>query len=512
MLELRDKIKKKIEELINNNYILEAKQLLKEYSKIGLEEPSYYSFMGIINLIEGEIELAIKQFEIGLTFDSQDFDINYNLGILYQDKEEYFKSIIYFKRALFQLDEGEERDTLQALIDRIEYKDYNENAIIQMRIYKNQVKEYAKQQILNPDIDLCPTDYIKAKNPIEKEQIKIIYASIEIANQMNTYASEFKKMGYQAYSLNYYPTYLKYDVDFFYDINEIDYDYLGFVDKVSYIISEFDVFHFFFNSTLFPGYLDLKIIKNLEKKMVMHNWGSDVRSSYEIAKKMSKYYELQEIREQYFDFLNKEEMKEDLYKISNYIDVGLVFQLDEFVKDYYKKIYQVNLAIDIQKYRYVENVNNDKLKIVHAPTNKVFKGTKYIIEAVKKLHQKYDFEFILISGMKHEEAKKIYEEADLIVDQIIAGGPGLFAHECMTMGKNVMCYISDYFYDEYNHYYNQNNSLISANPDNIYEKLEDFILNRNKYNKTGFMGRKFVENNNDSHKVCLNLLEIYKGL
>lgn len=417
------------------------------------------------------------------------------------------KEVIFYKKALLEVKNSLERKKLQEYIDKIEYSEYDDDIIASMRIYKEKVREYAKFQLLNPNEELNLNKYINIEKPKISEKYKILYGTVEIANQMNTYANEMKKMGYQAFTLDYYPSYLKYGSDF--NMNFRFTTREQFIDKVSYFISEFDIFHFFFNCTLIPDYSDLKVIKRLNKKIVMHNWGSDVRT-YDKAVEMSKYYAL--LKNSYFKHINENETHRKLLEISKYADAACTFQLQEFIHMYYKKIYEVNLAIDLQKYSFVEKTNNKKLTIVHAPTNPAFKGTEYILDAIEKLKSKYDFEFILIKGMTHEAAKKIYTKADLIIDQIMAGGPGLFAHECMAMGKNVICYVSEYYFNKYNYYYGQNNSLISANPDNIYEKLEDFILNKEIYLKNRINGRKFVEQNNDSRKIALDLIKIYDEL
>ena len=41
----------------------------------------------------------------------------------------------------------------------------------------------------------------------------------------------------------------------------------------------------------------------------------------------------------------------------------------------------------------------------------------------------------------HAEAMKLYAQADLVIDQLLAGWYGGFAVETMAMGKPVVCYI-----------------------------------------------------------------------
>ncbi len=86
-----------------------------------------------------------------------------------------------------------------------------------------------------------------------------------------------------------------------------------------------------------------------------------------------------------------------------------------------------------------------KLKIVHAPTNREAKGSRFILAALEKLEriQPRSVEVVLVENIPHREALKIYQEADLVIDQIVIGWYGGFAVETMKMGKPVIARIAD---------------------------------------------------------------------
>ena len=85
----------------------------------------------------------------------------------------------------------------------------------------------------------------------------------------------------------------------------------------------------------------------------------------------------------------------------------------------------------------------NKITIVHAPSSRAGKGSRFIISAVEKLSNKYNIEFILVEGMTQEDAFEQYKKADIIIDQIIVGTYGVFAIEAMALGKPVITYITD---------------------------------------------------------------------
>ena len=82
------------------------------------------------------------------------------------------------------------------------------------------------------------------------------------------------------------------------------------------------------------------------------------------------------------------------------------------MKDFYKNVIIIPQAIVTDKYKNSNsNVDsNKKFLIVHAPTNREIKGTSFIISAVENLKLKYDFEFMLVENVSHEEAKKFMKK------------------------------------------------------------------------------------------------------
>jgi len=82
--------------------------------------------------------------------------------------------------------------------------------------------------------------------------------------------------------------------------------------------------------------------------------------------------------------------------------------------------------------------------IVHAPTHRDVKGTRYVIHAVAQLRSEgIAVELQLVEGLPHAEARRIYERADLLVDQLLVGWYGGVAVECMALGVPVVCFIDE---------------------------------------------------------------------
>ena len=78
----------------------------------------------------------------------------------------------------------------------------------------------------------------------------------------------------------------------------------------------------------------------------------------------------------------------------------------------------------------------------------------------------------------------------------------------MAMGKPVICWISDFMKEKYP----KELPIISANPDNIKEKIEYAIKNKDMLKGIGLEGRKYVEKYHDMNIIAKDMMEIYKEL
>ena len=76
--------------------------------------------------------------------------------------------------------------------------------------------------------------------------------------------------------------------------------------------------------------------------------------------------------------------------------------------------------------------------IIHSPSNRDFKGTKYILEAVNNLKSKnIEFTFSLIENLANKEALKKYAEADILIGQLLAPSGGKQDIEALASGTVV---------------------------------------------------------------------------
>lgn|GEM_PF-247438 len=134
----------------------------------------------------------------------------------------------------------------------------------------------------------------------------------------------------------------------------------------------------------------------------------------------------------------------------------------------------ISLQDWVPKYTQLED---RALRIGHAPSHRGVKGTDLIRAAVENLRKRgYNFEFVLVEGIKNDEAKAVYETLDVLVDQLFIGWYGGLAVEAMALGKPVLVYIRESDLSFVPVQMRNDLPVIKTTPDTIEQCLERVLL------------------------------------
>lgn len=342
---------------------------------------------------------------------------------------------------------------------------------------------------------------------LKKTPKRILMGTLEIANQLYLLSKGLKSNGYETISVNYADVIYNNEYDIYIPFSKLK--YMENVNKVlmqAYyqLFDNIDIFHFHFGATLFMDGSDLDVIMERKKPIIMHHWGSDVRQK-SIAKKYSPDVEV------------KTEDREDiivqnLIQLSSRIKYCIVpdFELYQYVEKYYSKIFVLPIAIDIDNYVSLVPSKGYSKKIVigHAPTNRKVKGTDHIIKIVDKLKDKYPIELKLIEGVTHSEALKIYQQCDIIIDQVLIGQYGLFAIECMALGKPVIAFLNEFIMTKTP----CECPIQNANMKELESVIEKLILDNELRYEVAIQGPVYVKNYHSINVVIPKLKAIYEEI
>lgn len=125
---MKKKIKDNIQILIDKNRFDEASILIDEYFKMNLDDIDSYSLKAVVLMMEENINEAEKILKQGINIDCENFDLNYNLGYLYEREKEFNYALKYYKKALENCNDENLRADLSRIIEKI----LNENNVVQL--------------------------------------------------------------------------------------------------------------------------------------------------------------------------------------------------------------------------------------------------------------------------------------------------------------------------------------------------------------------------------------------
>lgn len=327
---------------------------------------------------------------------------------------------------------------------------------------------------------------------------------MEIAGQMSTLTCALRDQGVDALSVNYHPSYLDYKNDLEVDFNAIPVNsrpalLRGLFDELR---AAFDTFHFHFGTSIVPGNQDLPRLATAGKRVLMHHWGSDVRR-LSIAKRYSPDIVVK--------LLDEDRIRRHLEFLGRYVDCAIISDADllPHIEEFYDTVKIVPQVLDVRSYPLAaKGIPSGAVVIAHAPTSRDFKGSEHVFAAVDEISRRHPVKFVLIEGLPHDQAMKVYASADIVIDQVLAGSHGLLAVECMAMGKPVVTFINDRMRAEYP----ADLPLVSADRHSLVDVLDSLVRNRDSLPSIGAAGRTYVEKRHDVSVVLPQLLAIYAGL
>jgi len=299
-------------------------------------------------------------------------------------------------------------------------------------------------------------------------------------------------------------------------------------------LAGYDLIHLNFGSTILPlnsieqsvftfsirafyfrvfEYLDLRLLNIFKKGIRVTFQGDDARQS-DFCKDNFTITPANEVGPEYYPPGTDEKKRKNIIKYSNYTDKIYALNPDLLHVLPRNAEFLPYAHIDINEWKYI-GLNPGVLQkpvVMHAPSHRGAKGTKYILDAVDRLKsENIQFKFILVEGLPNAEARKQYEKADLLIDQLLAGWYGGLAVELMALGKPVICYIREedliFIPDEMR----DDLPLINATPDTIYSVLKEWLtVKKGSLNDAGIRSRNFVERWHDPLKIAQKLKNDYE--
>lgn len=119
---MKKQIKENIKLLINDNRLDEAINLIEEYKKIDLKDKEIYSIEAVVLIIKKNLAEAEKVLKKGLVIDEENFDLNYNLGYIYEQEKKFIDAVKYYKKAIDNCNDYTLKMEIANLVEKITYE------------------------------------------------------------------------------------------------------------------------------------------------------------------------------------------------------------------------------------------------------------------------------------------------------------------------------------------------------------------------------------------------------
>lgn len=340
---------------------------------------------------------------------------------------------------------------------------------------------------------------------------KIFHGLYNYGTQSGLFAKELKILGYDAISVvnpDNFKRLTDVELKSGTGIRKFYFRLWNFIFKL-HCFFKYNIFHFYYGKSLLPYQIDLPFYKYFGKKIVMEYLGNDIQG-YQLSIEKYKWTNVK-----YLDINNKNKnydlnIRKNFNFVKKHSNKLLVCapMYSEFVPNSEVLPLCINLNQDITPYP----VFIDHFRIMHAPTHRGQKGTDFIVKAVEQLKlEGYNIYFDLVENVNHDKLIEHYEKCHLFIDQILGGWYGTASIEAMSLGRPVIVFIREEYFNYVN--YGQNLPVINSNPDNIYQVLKNTLDKGYDYlHKKGINSRKFVEEYHDVRKVTKKLISIYNEI
>lgn len=269
----------------------------------------------------------------------------------------------------------------------------------------------------------------------------------------------------------------------------------------AWALPRFDIFHFYFATTFFPAFVDLPVLKALGKKLFFTFQGCDIRPAEACH---TAVHHPDEHRHAPLAVQQR-----NLRTIRRFARKTYVLNpdlLDPSPTSEFLPYASVDARSLTPTYPAVKT--NEEFVVIHAPSDRLVKGTAYLEAAVMKLQRRgYRVRLDLAAGIPHDKVLARAARADIAVDQLLIGWYGAFAVETMALGKPTLCYLKPEWVKRVP--FHDTLPIVNVNHETIETTLANLLDHPERLAKLGRNSRDFAAREHDPNAIAKRLLHDY---
>ena len=338
---------------------------------------------------------------------------------------------------------------------------------------------------------------------MKREDMKVFHGLVNYGTQAGLLSQGLREEGIEAFSAVYDDSYFKRKIDF--NITRDITSKCSIVrrwKRLKFLLSifrEYNVFHFYFGTTLLPYNIDAPFYRLFGKKVVMEYLGTDVTLWLGYngvdghGRPVDRIKIIKKVQKQARQFDRQLVCAPCYYPcVDNSIILPLALDLSDFA------------------YHPMDMKPGKVLTFMHCPTNRRQKKSDIIEAALDRLKTEgYQFNYKCVTNVSHDQLKQEYISSDVVIDQL-NGWFGTVSIEAMALGRPVVAGYRPHVchYDE--RY--EGMPIINADTYNVYNVLKDILDGKYDLEEISKKSREFVMRTHDLKSVTKQLISIYESL
>lgn len=151
-------------------------------------------------------------------------------------------------------------------------------------------------------------------------------------------------------------------------------------------------------------------------------------------------------------------------------------------------------------------LQGDRPVVLHAPSNPRLKGTHAIEPVLTELDARGWITYRRLEGVPNAEIPGAIHAADIVVDQVVLGNPGVLAAETMAAGRLVLAHLAPQVRERMN-----GAPIVDATPDSLRERLLEILDDRGRFAAQAAAGVEYARAHHNGTRSREVLLEFLTG-
>ena len=136
--------------------------------------------------------------------------------------------------------------------------------------------------------------------------------------------------------------------------------------------------------------------------------------------------------------------------------------------------------------------------VLHAPSNPLLKGTDAVEEVLTGMERAGLVEYRRLAGVPHAQMASFVADADVVVDQVVLGNPGVLVAESLAAGRLVVAHLAPGVRDRWG----EEMPVLEADPGTLRDVLEHVLTDRDASRALAARGPAWAREHHDGRRAA----------